>query len=336
MSPTRHTWDCYSLCAQMEACAELGEYSMSIGATTSTTQRHLFQEEDATEASNASMGDTTVDLVEDYFARSNDGDDLDDYMVSAAHGLRHQGVDPKHLSKIWRIEHDAAERTIEVTDQRTVRQDNPKLVRNYGTNDCMLRYKHIKEYFYMDTLFATSKAGKSKQGHTCCQLFVTDKGFAHVIPMQSKEGVLQAMKEFAKEVGAPDAFICDVLDEQTSLEVHRFCRDIGSTLRILEEHTPWANKAELYIGLLKEAVRKDMKEANSPSPCGITVWNDEPGSTTRRRKINSICTDRTPTPLSLDTLGKLASSASLDGMSGYTSASRRMISPSTRRSLGGS
>ena len=35
-------------------------------------------------------------------------------------------------------------------------------------------------------------------------------------------------------------------------------------LRALEEGTPWAIKAELYIKLLKEAVRKDMREANSP------------------------------------------------------------------------
>jgi hypothetical protein len=31
----------------------------------------------------------------------------------------------------------------------------------------------------------------------------------------------------------------------------------------LEEGIPWANKAELYIGLLKEAVRKDMKDQDS-------------------------------------------------------------------------
>jgi hypothetical protein len=52
--------------------------------------------------------------------------------------------------------------------------------------------------------------------------------------------------------------------EQMSKEVKAFCDEIGSTLRALEEGTPWANKAELYIGLLKEAVRKDMKDQNSP------------------------------------------------------------------------
>ena len=46
--------------------------------------------------------------------------------------------------------------------------------------------------------------------------------------------------------------------EQMSSEVKKFCNDIGTTLRALEEGTPWSNKAELYIGLIKEAVRKDM------------------------------------------------------------------------------
>lgn len=117
--------NCSSLCARMEARTELDEFSMSIGATLAYTQRHLFfhDDEDATDAPVAPIEDNTMDLVEDYFARSNAGDDLDEFMVAAAHGERHQGVNAKHLSKIWRIEHKDAERTIEVTDQRAVRQD---------------------------------------------------------------------------------------------------------------------------------------------------------------------------------------------------------------------
>ena len=55
----------------------------------------------------------------------------------------------------------------------------------------------------MDTFFATKKGGCSAHGHTCCQLFVTDKGFLHVVPMQRKSEVLGAIKQFAKEIGAP-------------------------------------------------------------------------------------------------------------------------------------
>ena len=39
---------------------------------------------------------------------------------------------------------------------------------------------------------------------------------------------------------------------------------IGTKLRALEEGTPWSNKAELYIKLMKEAVCNDMKEAHCP------------------------------------------------------------------------
>ena len=48
-----------------------------------------------------------------------------------------------------------------------------------------------------------------------------------------------------------------------------FCNDIGTSLRHLEEHTPWANTTELYIGLIKEAVSKDMKESDSP----LRLWD---------------------------------------------------------------
>eukprot|EP00957_Ditylum_brightwellii_P111953 8537827-Ditylum_brightwellii.AAC.1 len=48
-----------------------------------------------------------------------------------------------------------------------------------------------------------------------------------------------------------------------------FCAKIGTTLRVLEEGTPCANKVELYIGLIKEAVQKDMKE----SDCTLALWD---------------------------------------------------------------
>eukprot|EP00957_Ditylum_brightwellii_P063051 4785549-Ditylum_brightwellii.AAC.1 len=78
--------------------------------------------------------------------------------------------------------------------------------------------------------------------------------------MKKELEVLLAVKQFAKEVGAPDAIIPDGAKAQTKRELRTFCTKIGTTLCALEEGTPWANKAELYIGLLKEAVRKDMKE----------------------------------------------------------------------------
>ena len=35
--------------------------------------------------------------------------------------------------------------------------------------------------------------------------------------------------------------------QQMSQEVRKFCNNIGTNLWVLEEGTPWSNKAELYI-----------------------------------------------------------------------------------------
>ena len=115
----------------------------------------------------------------------------------------------------------------------------------------------------------------------CCQLFVTDKGFIYVIPMRRKSEVLQAIKQFAKEIGAPTSIIADMAGEQMSHKVRKFCNDIGTTPQALEEGTPWSNKTELYIGLVKEAVWKDMCE----SDLLMSLWDY---CMERRARINNL------------------------------------------------
>ena len=87
--------------------------------------------------------------------------------------------------------------------------------------------------------------GKSSRGIMCCQLFVMDKGFIYVVPMKRKSEVMAAVKQFAKEIGAPDVIICDMAQEQVSADIQMFLNDIGMTLHALEEGTLWANKAKL-------------------------------------------------------------------------------------------
>ena len=99
--------------------------------------------------------------------------------------------------------------------------------------------------------------------------------------MKKKSEVLLAIKQFAKEIGAPDSFMADMSGEQMSSEVKKFCNDVGTTLRALEEGTPWSNKAELYIGLIKDAVRKNMRETNSP----LCLWDY---CVVRRARINNL------------------------------------------------
>ena len=42
-------------------------------------------------------------------------------------------------------------------------------------------------------------------------------------------------------------FIGDQAGEQTSNDVRQYIKNVGSSLRLLEEGTPWANIAELII-----------------------------------------------------------------------------------------
>ena len=150
-----------------------------------------------------------------------------------------------------------------MTSQLKKQDGQSNLSRNYSTDDWMLRYRQINDYFFLDTFFVTSKA-KSTRGNTCMQIFVSDKGFVHVVPMRSKGDFLKALKSFAKEIGVPEALIVDPSGEQTSNNVKQFCHQVSTTLRMLEEGTQWANRAELYIGLLKESIRKDLRESDAP------------------------------------------------------------------------
>ena len=114
-----------------------------------------------------------------------------------------------------------------------------------------------------------------------CTAFCYRQRFVYVVPMQKENQVFHAVKQFAKVIGAPDAIICDAAKVHKSEAVRKFCNEIGTTLRILEVNTPWANKAELYVGIIKEAVRKDMKESN----CPLAFWDY---CMERRARINNL------------------------------------------------
>ena len=168
---------------------EVSQFQTAIGSTYASKYDHAMPNDTcATDEISPDYNCADEDeLLDKIFEESNEGTlDLDDIMVSAVHAGRHQGVNAKHLAKIWRIDEHTAKRTLDATSQRSVRTENPKLSRNFSTNDRTLRYKHLKEHFFMDTLFATSKAGKYSRKNTCAQLFVTDKGFVYVVPMQSE------------------------------------------------------------------------------------------------------------------------------------------------------
>ena len=111
----------------------------------------------------ASMGSQyDYHLIDDLYEGEVSGDiDIADIIVNANHARQFQGVDPTKLSKICIIDLDYAKRTLDVTTHRSVWSQDPNLSRNYGTGDCMIRYKHIQEYSFMDIFFVTDKAGNA-------------------------------------------------------------------------------------------------------------------------------------------------------------------------------
>ena len=72
-----------------------------------------------------------------------------------------------------------------------------------------------------------------------------------------------------KEIGVPVNLIVDSRQDQTYIKVNIFCDQVGTILKILEKGTPWANRAELYIGLLREAFCKYMCALQSP----MLLWD---------------------------------------------------------------
>ena len=101
---------------------EHGKFAMNIGATSTFDQTYL-DDDDSQESSDDD--DTSLDDSEDDFdpmALDDDANEalIDNFMASTAQAGKSRGVDPKHLSKIWRISHEDAQTTIDVTTQTSI------------------------------------------------------------------------------------------------------------------------------------------------------------------------------------------------------------------------
>ena len=117
------------------------------------------------------------------------------------------------------------------------RQDgNTSLLRNFTTNDRMLRYRRINSIYFTDTIFVTKKA-KSTRGNIGAQIYVSDKAFVKVYPVKAEREFISNLQAFAKDVGVPAVLVCNRNKTQTEKEVKDFANTIGTTLRVLENET---------------------------------------------------------------------------------------------------
>ena len=66
-----------------------------------------------------------MDRVQAYIVKGNI--DLDKIMASATHAIKSRGIDADHLYKVWKIDMNSTQQTIETTSQNSSRTHDPKL-----------------------------------------------------------------------------------------------------------------------------------------------------------------------------------------------------------------
>ena len=104
----------------------------------------------------------------------------------------------------------------------------------------------------------------SERGNRYMQLVVSDTGLMYVYPMKEKTESINAVKAFVTKIDVPTALIFDSEGTQRSKVLNKVAQNMCCPLKYLKRATQWGNLAKLYIGLLQEAVRKDMKDSDSP------------------------------------------------------------------------
>ena len=241
--------------------AEISKVQASLGSTTLCEDPcELFQD----------SFDNTLGNLKESLTGVISPESINDVVaaINSTVAFKPKGIKSSQLSKLWMISDKLAEGALSQNTQLSRLSADNSLSRQLSSNDRMLRYRRINSTFFTDTMFANPKAQSLRQ-NKCCQVFVSDKGYISVYPMKSQEEFSTALHWFCKQVGVSSNLVVDGHKAQTSAAVKRFCNQVGTTLRILERGTPWANRAELYIGLLKEAVRQDMRVSNSP----MVLWD---------------------------------------------------------------
>ena len=190
------------------------------------------------------------------------------YSIRTSDGNK-TSINPRDLATLWNIGLETAKKTLQMTTCLCPRNaDDITLNRRYNTNDRMIRYKHLPTPVYMDTMFASKRAGKSFRGYTCAQVYASDFGWVHVDPMKSEKDIHHSLKGLFKDIGVPSSLIADGARAQIQGRAREICEEAGCNIVELEKGTPASNRAERFIQTLKTGSKHDMKSASSP----IVFW----------------------------------------------------------------
>jgi hypothetical protein len=180
---------------------------------------------------------------------------------------RHNVVSADDLSNIWGIGLETAKRTLLVTTQRGIRSAILPLSRRYRT-DLMYMTPRLKQRFYSDTVYGRHR---SLHGNTCAQVFTNKSYFVAVYPMESKALAGDALKQFIKEYGVPEAITVDGSQEQTARKSTfvKMLRKYDVDLHVTEPYNPRQNPAEGVIREVRRRWFRLVRQQNVP----LRLWD---------------------------------------------------------------
>ena len=152
------------------------------------------------------------------------------------------------------------------------------LKRHIKTQFPYLRRHRIRETVASDTLFASIPGFG---GHRSAQLFVCTRSLVmKVYPMRNESEGPDALADFIRDIGVPDAMRTDNSKMQDGQGWRNILRCYGIKLTFTEPHHPWQNRAELYIGRIKEHMETLFNQTGAPDELWarglqhvVYVWN---------------------------------------------------------------
>ena len=107
-----------SLYERLNSRKKLSQFQIPIGSTNTSEIKHVVHD-DSLINDNVDLDSSSAEedmLLDKIFRESNAGTfTVDDIMVSAVHAGRHQGVQAKDLTKLWRIDEPTAKKTLDIT-----------------------------------------------------------------------------------------------------------------------------------------------------------------------------------------------------------------------------
>ena len=154
---------------------------------------------------------------------------------------------------------------IDVTTQLGIRRVKHPVERRFRTSQPHLRKKRLCGRFYSDTCFFKCK---SIRGDTCAQITGNGKGFCRFWSMKTKSLAHEGLRNFIEMDGIPENLVVDGSKEQS----HNAWKDTLRTYHVnqstSEPYSPWQNRAESEIKMIKIGIKKFTLQCNSPR----SVW----------------------------------------------------------------